>query len=291
VVSPGPGAVVLGLLLAVAPSSGPLESLQLGLDPPELYPGAPLRIRLHGLPGDARATGRLQDEDLTFMPAPGGGLVAFAGVDLDVPPGDLSLTISLDAGGVGRKVERRLAVLSRDYPTEELKVAPKYVNPPPEVSERIAREAADLAELWDAATPRALYDGATVRPLPEAAGRNFGRRRVFNGEPRSAHSGTDLSAASGTPVPAAARGRVVRARDYYYSGNLVVLDHGGGVYTLYAHLSRIDVAEGDLVAAGDVLGTVGATGRVTGAHLHWGGRIGRARVDPAVLLELLSAGP
>ncbi len=127
-----------------------------------------------------------------------------------------------------------------------------------------------------------------VRPLAGVKGRNFGRRRIFNDKPRSPHSGTDLSAPEGTPVEAAAAGRVALAEDLYFSGNLVVLDHGGGVYTLYAHLSRIDVEVGQPVKAGEIVGLVGATGRVTGAHLHWGARIGEARVDPASLLDLLA---
>jgi murein DD-endopeptidase MepM/ murein hydrolase activator NlpD len=110
---------------------------------------------------------------------------------------------------------------------------------------------------------------------------------VFNGKPRSPHSGTDLTAPEGTPVQAAAGGVVALADDHYFSGRIVVLDHGGGIYTAYAHLSRIEVAAGDSVQAGETIGRVGATGRVTGAHLHWGARVGGARVNPDSLLELL----
>jgi murein DD-endopeptidase MepM/ murein hydrolase activator NlpD len=275
-------------LFACAPPAT-VAALQAQVEPAHVVPGTPLRITVSGLAASARLSGIFLDRELMFMPLDDGRWVAFAGVDLDVKPGRHPLRLSVEEAGASLlEHATEIVVEVKDYPTEELEVEPKYVDPPPEVSQRTAREAAALQALWDLASPEVLFDGATVRPLSGVPGRNFGRRRVFNGQPRSPHSGTDLSAASGTKVPASARGRVVMARDLYYSGNLVVLDHGGGVYTLYGHLSRINVAEGDLVKAGQSIGKVGATGRVTGPHLHWGARIGEARVDPAVLLELLA---
>lgn len=280
---------LLFLLSCAGPTA--VAALRVQVEPARVVPGTPLRITVSGLAASARLRGIFLDRELMFMSLGDGHQVAFAGVDLDVKPGRHTLSLSVEEEGAALLEQAaEIVVEDKAYPTEELKVAPKYVDPPPEVSRRTAREAAALQALWDRASPEMLFDGATVRPLSGVPGRNFGRRRVFNGQPRSPHSGTDLSAPSGTPVPASARGRVVMARDLYYSGNLVVLDHGGGVYTLYGHLSRISVAEGDLVEAGQSVGQVGATGRVTGSHLHWGARIGEARVDPAVLLELL-AGP
>jgi murein DD-endopeptidase MepM/ murein hydrolase activator NlpD len=110
---------------------------------------------------------------------------------------------------------------------------------------------------------------------------------VFNGEARSPHSGTDFLSPSGTPVKAPNAGRVVGARDLYFSGNSVIIDHGLGLFSFFAHLSRLEVAEGERVKTGQVIGLVGATGRVTGAHLHWTLRVGGARVDPLALLALL----
>jgi murein DD-endopeptidase MepM/ murein hydrolase activator NlpD len=108
---------------------------------------------------------------------------------------------------------------------------------------------------------------------------------VYNGEPRSPHPGLDLRAASGTPVESSGAGHVCLAEDLYYSGNTVILDHGGGLFTVYAHLSRLLVSEGDAVEAGHILGLSGATGRVTGPHLHWGAKIGDRPFDPAALLD------
>ena len=282
--------------------------------PQHLTPGAPLRITVTapptaaapGTPAPPAATpdaapslaaappsGRLFHRALTFLPSPdGSGWVAFTGVDLDVRPGMHPLTIDLsppEGGRLSRTLE--LKVEPKKYPTEKLSVEPKYVEPPPDVAQRIARESADLQALWVIDSAEMLFDGRVTMPVPGVEGRNFGRRRVFNGQARSPHSGLDLSAPEGTPVRAAAAGRVVLTGDHYFSGKLVVIDHGGGIYTAYAHLSAIEATSDARVEAGQTIGRVGATGRVTGAHLHWGARVGGARVDPAALLELLKPGP
>jgi murein DD-endopeptidase MepM/ murein hydrolase activator NlpD len=268
----------------------PDSVLQVVVTPEALAPGEPVRITVTGPEPPSEISGSFLGRDLGFLPAPGGGSwIAFAGIDLDTKPGDYVLSIearSEPGDDWAHAVD--LQVADKAFPTERLTVESKYVEPPPEVTARIAREAATLKVLWETATPDLLYTGEVVRPLAGVKGRNFGRRRIFNDQPRSPHSGTDLSAPEGTPVEAAAAGRVALAEELYFSGNLVVLDHGGGVYTLYAHLSRIDVQVGQPVKAGAIVGLVGATGRVTGAHLHWGARIGEARVDPASLLELLT---
>src|SRR5439155_9005000 len=125
------------------------------------------------------------------------------------------------------------------------------------------------------------------RPVAEPANSAFGTRSVFNGKPRNAHSGADFLSPAGTPIHAPNAGRIAVARSLYFSGNTVIIDHGLGLFSLLAHLSAIDVREGDQVEAGQVLGRVGATGRVTGPHLHWAVRAGDARVDPLALLALL----
>jgi murein DD-endopeptidase MepM/ murein hydrolase activator NlpD len=120
-------------------------------------------------------------------------------------------------------------------------------------------------------------------------GSNFGRRRILNGQPRSPHNGADFPAAAGTPVHAAQRGRVVLAEALFFSGNTVVIDHGLGMYTLYGHLKAIFVQTGEMVGAGGELGQVGATGRVTGPHLHWGLTVNQARVNPLEVVKLLAS--
>ena len=123
--------------------------------------------------------------------------------------------------------------------------------------------------------------------MADPANSAFGARSIFNGQPRSPHGGADFLSAAGTPVKAPNAGRVALARDLYFTGNTVVIDHGLGLFSLFAHLSAIDVQAGAAVGTGDVVGRVGATGRVSGPHLHWTVRAGGARVDPLSLLEVL----
>jgi murein DD-endopeptidase MepM/ murein hydrolase activator NlpD len=127
-----------------------------------------------------------------------------------------------------------------------------------------------------------------VVPVPGVPGSNFGSRSIFNGEERAPHAGVDFRGATGTPVRAPAGGRVVLAEDLFFTGQTVVIDHGLGLYSLLAHLSRLDVAPGQAVAQGDTVGLLGATGRVTGPHLHWTVRLNGARVDPLRVVALLA---
>jgi murein DD-endopeptidase MepM/ murein hydrolase activator NlpD len=127
--------------------------------------------------------------------------------------------------------------------------------------------------------------------VPHAANSAFGTRSIFNGEPRSAHGGADFRSPAGTPVRAPAGGRVLLARDLYYTGLTAMIDHGAGLISLFAHLSSIDVVPGAVVKPGEMLGKVGATGRVTGPHLHWTVRVSGARVDPLAVLHVLGRLP
>src|SRR3954454_21903480 len=178
-------------------------------------------------------------------------------------------------------------VVARAFRTRRLTVDPSFVNPPAEVLDRIARETAELNELWSQGGTTKLWTGAFVRPVPDEANSAFGTRSILNGEVRSPHSGADFNSTAGTSIKAPNAGRIVLAGDRYYTGNTVIIDHGLTLFSLLAHLSEIDVRAGDTVAAGDVIGKVGATGRVTGPHLHWTVRISGARVDPLSLLAVL----
>jgi len=187
----------------------------------------------------------------------------------------------------GRRATGSLAtaVVPKSFATEELSVASKYVTPPPEVEERLARERAKLAAIYASRSPHPAPVEPFVRPVPGDPTSVFGTRRLYNGEPRSPHPGLDLRAATGDPVVAAGDGTVVLAEELYYSGNVVIVDHGGGLFTIYGHLSEIDVEEGQRVARGETVGAAGATGRVTGPHLHWGAKIGNEPFDPMALVD------
>ncbi len=215
------------------------------------------------------------------------GWFTFIGVDLDTSSGvhTARLTRSFFHGGVRRSAEQ-IEVAERQFRTTSLDVAPKYVELSAENGARAALESSEINEIYARITPRALWSEPFAVPIPGATGgRNFGHRRVFNDQPRAPHSGADLTAATGTPIHASNRGRVVLAKNLFFSGNAVFIDHGLGIYSVYLHLSEIQVKSGDIVDRGEVVGLAGATGRVTGAHLHWGVRAQGARVDPFSLLE------
>lgn len=214
--------------------------------------------------------------------------LAMVGVDLDSQPGDhlVDVTFAYEDGRK-RTVREPVTVRAEQYPTTELEVEERYVELSPEDQARAEREAAETSAIYDSFTPQRYWNEAFQVPVRGAKdGRNFGHRRVFNGQPRSPHSGADLRATTGTPILAANRGRVVLAKDLFFSGNAVYVDHGHGLYTTYLHLSRLDVAVGDFVEQGQQLGLAGATGRVTGPHLHWGVRLLDARVDPFSLIRI-----
>jgi murein DD-endopeptidase MepM/ murein hydrolase activator NlpD len=216
---------------------------------------------------------------------------AIVGIDLDVVPGAYAVTIEAHRVGHNATLAYELQVGARAFPTRELRVDEAFVNPPAGERARIDRDAAELAAVWRAPAAERLWNGAFVRPVPGPANSRFGTRSIFNGQERSPHSGGDFLSPAGTPVHAPNSGRVVVARSLYFSGNTIVIDHGLGLFSLLAHLATIDVGAGDRLEAGQVVGTVGATGRVTGPHLHWAVRAGGARVDPLSLLALMGAAP
>jgi murein DD-endopeptidase MepM/ murein hydrolase activator NlpD len=206
---------------------------------------------------------------------------ALLGIDLEKPAGTYDFTVSAktaDATTVSCRAP--IVVKTGKFATERLKVAPNFVEPNPEQLAKAQEDGKKLRELYATITPEKLWQGRFRIPIDGATtGKNFGRRRVLNGKPSSPHTGVDIPALTGIPVHASQRGRVVLAEELYFSGNTVLIDHGLGVYTLYGHFSEIDVKPGDLVEPGAVIGKVGATGRVTGPHLHWGLTIDRARVN------------
>jgi len=192
------------------------------------------------------------------------------------------------AFGDGSESEQRIPIRVKDrtFDASRLRVAPRYSSPPADALERIARERELVRAALDTASPEWLIDEPFRAPRPLTVTAPYGQERVFNGELQSRHTGLDLKGATGEPVRAAARGRVVIARELYFSGNGVYLDHGLGVYTGYFHLSRIHVAEGEMVEAGQRVGDVGATGRVTGPHLHWSLWVAGESLDASSLLEM-----
>ena len=208
---------------------------------------------------------------------------------LDAKPGPYPVTISgVGAAGKG-SASVTLRVKPKTFETRHLKVDPEFVNPPADEVERIASEQKLMADLFAQVSQERYWRGHFDTPVPGAPTSSFGRLSVLNGEPRNRHQGADFRAATGTPVHAPNGGRVVLASDLYFSGNTIIIDHGLGMFSLLAHLSRITVAQGVFVSRGERLGESGATGRVTGPHLHWALRLGDASVDPLALINAVAS--
>jgi murein DD-endopeptidase MepM/ murein hydrolase activator NlpD len=213
---------------------------------------------------------------------------ALLGVDLELKPENYPLTLTAKNESAEEiSCSATIDVKEGKFATESLKVAPNFVEPNPEQLARAEAERQRLRAIFATITPERLWNGRFHYPLTGVTtGGNFGKRRILNGKANSPHGGVDFPAPAGTPVYAAQRGRVVLAEPLYFSGNTVIVDHGLGLYTLYAHFESISVQPGDLVDTGALLGKVGATGRVTGPHLHWGATVNRARTNPLQLISL-----
>jgi murein DD-endopeptidase MepM/ murein hydrolase activator NlpD len=210
------------------------------------------------------------------------GWTAVVGIPLDQ---DASLPLEVQVAVPDAAPKRlRIDLRDADYRVQRLNVDRKYVDPGEEALQRIIAE----REIIDAALtnwrPEDRPELQLAVPVPGRRSASFGSRRIFNDQPRSPHKGMDIAAASGTPILAPGAGVVTATGDYYFNGNTVILDHGQGFISLYCHLSEIKVEKGQAVGAGEQLGKVGATGRVTGAHLHFATYLNGTAVDPSLLL-------
>lgn len=188
-----------------------------------------------------------------------------------------------------KKEEIFIKTLEGNYKSEKLNVENKKIFPPKAVQERIAKELKEANELYSSYTPQALFKGAFNVPLNSFITSDFGKARTFNEKVASYHSGTDFRAASGTPIKAANSGIVKIAKNRYFAGNSVIIDHGFGIYSQYYHLSKIDVKAGQRVQKGQILGLSGATGRVSGPHLHFGIFAGGKQIDPLDFITKFNA--
>jgi murein DD-endopeptidase MepM/ murein hydrolase activator NlpD len=231
------------------------------------------------LPADVRPVATL-DGARAMVLRDGDRWVAVVGIPLATKPGRQELIV-----GHGGKTERlAFEVADKQYDVQRLKVPPGQVDLSKRDLARVEMEKAKIRKALDGFTDRAPGTLRLAPPVPGERSSSYGLRRFFNDQARSPHTGMDIAAAAGTPIVAAAEGTVADTGDYFFNGNTVILDHGSGLVTMYCHLSRIDVEAGQHVGAGDPIGTVGATGRVTGPHLHFGVTLNRTMVDPALFL-------
>jgi hypothetical protein len=263
------------------------QSSAVTLTPALVEAGSPELIRIDA-PAAASIDGEWLGRKLQFFRGRDNKIwFALAGVDVEAPPGpsQLKIVVRLSQGAVN-DLTRTIEIHPAHYRTGSLTVLPKFVEPGPDALKQIEAESQLKAKIFAASAAEALWTSSFRAPVTAAPTDSFGTRRMFNGKLASIHKGMDFRAAMGTPVHAGNSGVVVLARSLYYEGNCVIIDHGLGLFTLSMHFSRIDVKEGQHVAVGDQLGLSGATGRVTGPHLHWAVRWQGAYLDPSKLLRM-----
>lgn len=213
---------------------------------------------------------------------------ALVGIALSIEPGERMLTIQ-GADGATRTIP--IKVLPKKYREQKLTVPQRQVDLSPEDAARVEKEQQHLRPIYDSFSDAAPATFSLRVPVAGIRQNTFGSRRVFNGQSRNPHSGMDIAAGTGTPILAPADGTVVDVANYFYNGNNILIDHGNGFITMYCHLSAFDVKAGDKVKAGQLIGKVGATGRVTGPHLHFGVLLNGASVDPALFLPAVKTAP
>jgi len=252
----------------------------------EAFQGDVVEVKVRG-DDLAQVEGSLGKERIYFYPSENRTFSALVGIDVEAKPSLAKLSVKVQsATGAQRQTEIHLKIKAKSFHTESFNVAPSFDQMSEETRAEIRREQEAFARAFATTAPERFWDAPFLPPVPQdASASSFGSRRIINGVARAPHTGTDLSAPAGTEVIATNHGRVVLVGNFFFAGGSVVLDHGGGLLTMYFHLSEFKVAEGAMVKKGDVVALSGVTGRVTGPHLHWGARLLNARIDPLQLLK------
>jgi len=257
--------------------AAPAWAASLQVEPKSLALGQPALVRLclQGNPKLVRA--ELNGRETALALGKDGCWYGAVAPDLQDKTGKAMVRVTADGKQVAAA---RLTLFRRDRGARKLTVDPKYLKLSPEALERYKKDREQMQKVFGSFTPAGQWHTAFMLPLDSKVVSLFGRRSFVNGKERSPHGGVDLRGTTGTPVPAAADGTVALVIDAYFSGNTVLIDHGQGVITRYLHLSQALVKTGQKVKKGEIIGKVGATGRVTGPHLDFGVKLAGARVDP-----------
>lgn len=270
----------VAIRLPVLSADGP--PLEAALSAPAAFQGGALRLRTNiGQSGLASFLGR----SATLLPAPGGGLEGYLAVGVLDEPGEALASVSVTNGALSDTATLPFRVTRTDWTVDYITIPPPQPGDPDPLDPAIIRAEADLlAATYAVFTPERRWVEPWLRPMDGVISGYFGEQRSFNGGPVGGHHGgtdiaTPIGLTPGAPIKAANHGIVALSERLIVRGNLVVIDHGGGVMTGYAHMASRTVAVGDTVAQGDVIGTEGATGLVTGAHLHWEVAVGGVLVD------------
>jgi murein DD-endopeptidase MepM/ murein hydrolase activator NlpD len=273
------------LLLLLAPALLlPRVALATPSAPITAVPGGVARVRLGTAEQPPKA---FLDGRRLLVRSEGGEWVAVVGVPLAARPrSKLSVEVTY---ADGKREVLSIRVVDKKYLTQHVTVAPDQADLPPEQIARYEQQRAHLQQVLRTFTERNPASLALLQPVEGRRSGNFGLRRIVNGTPRSPHGGLDIAAPEGTLIVAAGSGQVLDVGDYLFLGQTVILDHGQGLLSLYAHLSSIDATAGQIVGLGQAIGKVGATGRTTGPHLHFSVYLNAASVDPAIFLRAASS--
>ena len=257
----------------------------------DIFQGGVAAIRVDGedLVG---VRGLLHDREIPFFPGHDGSYFALVGIDLEEQHGPREIRIQgQDNAGKSWEGRATFNVKKKSFPQEKISVSTEFDRFDEATRKRIEQEQEQMVHLWTVTSQKRLWEERFLPPIAAVITSPFGLRRIVNGLPRAPHGGVDLKAPLGTQVVAPNHGRVILRDDFFFSGKSLVLDHGGGLYTMYFHLQDFAVEKGIQVRKGDLIGWTGMTGRVTGPHLHWGARLNGARVDPFGLLEIPGESP
>ncbi len=266
------------------------SGLRLRLEAHSFKPGEIVLARLDGWTKIERAWITYKGQKFYFFPFRQSSdqiYFAFIGLDGELEPGEHIFRLFAQREDKSWELfEFPINLRPREFRARKLQVAPQYIKPPLEVRERIERETEILKVILSIVTPEWLGDGSFILPHSGRLTAQFGDRRLYNNQRTSFHNGVDIAAARGEPVVASNAGRIVLASDFYFSGKMVIIDHGLGLFTSYHHLDKILVRRGQGIKKGEVIGLVGSSGLSTGSHLHWSVRVGESRIDPMSLLTL-----
>ncbi len=292
-----------GLTLLSGPHIGILCFLIASMFSPQIVPGAErhppsAEHEFSGKQGEvlwievpvntpqASVTGTLLKRKIPFFPVTDTSFAAIVGIDMQDPPGLQELRITVQTTDQTDHLIYSVTIVKEEYAVQHLKLPKNKVDLDSKTLKRVRLEQKEMSNAFHHVGLNPLWDGAFLEPTKGKVTGRFGSRRVINGQTKSPHSGEDIAAPQGTLVHAINKGTVVATVDHFFSGKGVIIDHGVGLFSMYFHLSEIDVHPGQSLKKGDALGKVGSTGRATGPHLHWGIRLNGARVNPYALTAL-----
>lgn len=268
--------ITLIFILLFIPLSGAIE---VTLKPDILKQGDVLVISITAPDGNLQST--FMDKRLHFFKTESGNYIALAGIDMKTTPGEYPLTLFYD----NKKIfERYMKISQASFGIQRLTLPKDKVDLTPEILKRVSIEQTRLSALWPVINEK-LWKGRFIMPVNSSITSAFGMKRIINKEERSPHSGIDIKADEGTPIAAPNNGRVALIDDQFFGGKTIVIDHGYGIYSIFNHLSKIAVSDGQLVKRGKIIGYTGSTGRATGPNLHWGVRLQRERINPVSLVN------